>query len=80
MTVLIILLSLCLIILSIFVVVSRNLLASIILFSAYGLIMALVWQQLGAPVLALAEVVVESGIISVLFVVSVFRTSKDDVE
>ena len=80
MTILVLLLALCLIVLAIFVVVSRNLLASIVLFSAYGLVMALVWQQLGAPMLALAEVVVESGIISVLFVVSAFRTSKDDVE
>ncbi|MDO8886898.1 DUF4040 domain-containing protein [Candidatus Oleimmundimicrobium sp.] len=80
MTVLNVLLVLCLIVLAVFVVMSRNMLASVVLFSAYGLIMALLWQRLGAPMLALAEVVIESGIISVLFVVSVFRISKDDVE
>ncbi len=80
MTILTTLLILCLIILSIAVVLNRDMLASIVLFSAYGLVMAVMWQQLGAPMLALAEVIIESGIISVLFVVAVFRTSRDDVE
>jgi len=80
MTILTTLLILCLIILSIAVVLNRDMLASTVLFSAYGLVMAVMWQQLGAPMLALAEVIIESGIISVLFVVAVFRTSRDDVE
>lgn len=80
MTILTILLILCLVILSIAVVLNRDMLASVVFFSAYGLVMAVIWQQLGAPMLALAEVIIESGIISVLFVVAVFRTSRDDVE
>jgi len=80
MTILTILLILCLVILSIAVVLNRDMLASVVFFSAYGLVMAVMWQQLGAPMLALAEVIIESGIISVLFVVAVFRTSRDDVE
>ncbi|HDP70665.1 MAG TPA: DUF4040 domain-containing protein [Actinobacteria bacterium] len=80
MTSLTVLLVLALITLAIIIVSSRDMLAAVIFFSAYGLVMALVWQQLGAPMLALAEIVIESGIISVLFVVAVFRTSKDDAE
>ncbi len=59
---------------------SRDLLASVILFSAYSLLMALMWQRLQAPDLALTEAAVGAGITTVLFLVAIFRTRRREEE
>ncbi len=72
------LLVLFLILIAFIVIFTRDLLAAVIVFGAYSLIMAVVWQQLGAPFLALAEVAIGAGITVVLFVVTIYRTTREE--
>lgn len=59
---------------------SRDLLAAVIIFSVYSLIMSLMWQRLQAPDLALTEAAVGAGITAVLFVVTIFKTKRREEE
>jgi uncharacterized MnhB-related membrane protein len=59
---------------------SRDLLAAVIIFSVYSLIMSLMWQRLQAPDLALTEAAVGAGITTVLFVVTIFKTKRREEE
>ncbi len=59
---------------------ARDLLAAVIIFSVYSLIMALMWQRLQAPDLALTEAAVGAGVTTVLFVVTVFKTRRREEE
>ncbi|MFH0847071.1 MAG: hydrogenase subunit MbhD domain-containing protein [Chloroflexota bacterium] len=54
--------------------VLRDILGAIIAFSSYSLIMAIIWQRLYAPDLALTEAAVGAGITTVLFVITLFKT------
>ncbi len=63
-----------LIITALSVVFTRDLLAAAIIFSAYSLIMAIVWQQLGAPDLAITEAAVGAGVTTVLFIITISKT------
>ena len=61
-------------------VVVRDLLASVILLSAFSLFMCLLWVEMGAVDVAFTEASVGAGVTTVLFVIAVFkteRTSKD---
>lgn len=58
----------------------RDLLAAVIIFSVYSLIMALMWQRLQAPDLALTEAAVGAGVTTVLFVVTIFKTRRKEEE
>ena len=55
---------------------SRDLLAAVIIFSVYSLIMSLLWLRLQAPDLALAEAAVGAGVTTVFFVVAIFKTRR----
>lgn len=46
--------------------ISKNLLASLVIFMAYSVIMSLVWVLLEAPDLAITEAAVGAGVSSVL--------------
>lgn len=59
---------------------ARDLLAAVIIFTAYSLIMALLWQSLQAPDLAITEAAVGAGITAVLFVVTIFKTRRMEEE
>ncbi len=48
----------------------RNLLGAVIIFMVYSLMMALLWQQMNAPDLAITEAAVGAGLTSVLFVLT----------
>jgi energy-converting hydrogenase B subunit D len=61
-------------------VFARDLLAAVIIFSVYSLIMALIWQRLQAPDLALTEAAVGAGVTTVLFVVAIFKTRRREEE
>ncbi|MBK5092658.1 MAG: DUF4040 domain-containing protein [Actinobacteria bacterium] len=54
----------------------RDLLAVAIVFSAYSLMMAILWTQLRAPDLALTEAAVGAGVTTVLFVLTIFKTTR----
>lgn len=56
--------------------ITRNLLGSIIIFMVYSLMMAIVWQQLNAPDLAITEASVGAGITSLMFILALRRMRK----
>jgi len=53
--------------------ITKNLLAAIIIFAAYSLGMAILWQLMNAPDLAITEAAVGAGITTVLFVLTLKR-------
>ncbi len=59
-----------LIIASISVSLVKNLMGSIIIFMVYSLIMAVLWQQLNAPDLAITEAAVGAGVTTLLFILT----------
>ena len=56
----------------------RDLLGAVIIFSAYSLIMAIMWQRLHAPDVALTEAAVGAGITTVLFIITIFKTRRKE--
>jgi energy-converting hydrogenase B subunit D len=61
---------------AVIVIRTKDLLAAALIFSAYSLIMCIVWQQLSAPDIALTEAAVGAGITTVLFVVTISKTTR----
>ena len=53
---------------------TKDLLAATIIFSAYSLIMCLLWQHRGSPDVAMTEAAVGAGITTVLFLVAISKT------
>ena len=64
------LLLLSLVVCAVSVAVIRDLLASIIVFMSYSLIMCIIWILLQSPDLAITEAAVGAGVTSVLFFVT----------
>lgn len=58
---------------SIAVSAMKSKLGSIIVFTVYSLIMAMLWQQLKAPDLAVTEAAVGAGITTVLLILTLTR-------
>ncbi len=65
-----------LIFITLVVVKTKDLLAAALVFSGYSLIMCIVWQQLGAPDIAMTEAAVGAGVTTVLFIVTISKTSR----
>jgi uncharacterized MnhB-related membrane protein len=55
---------------------TKDLLSAVIIFSAYSMIMAIVWQQLNAPDIAITEAAVGAGITAMLFVAAISKTTR----
>ncbi|QGU96624.1 DUF4040 domain-containing protein [Clostridium bovifaecis] len=51
----------------------KNLLGAVIIFMVYSLIMAILWQQLNAPDVAITEAAVGAGITTLLFILTLKR-------
>lgn len=71
------------VILIIFLIVSaiavertKDLLGAVIIFTAYSLVMALLWLLLRAPDVAMTEAAIGAGITTILFVVVISRTRR----
>ena len=71
------------VILIIFLIVSaiavertKDLLGVVIIFTAYSLVMALLWLLLRAPDVAMTEAAIGAGITTILFVVVISRTRR----
>ncbi|MCL0059372.1 DUF4040 domain-containing protein [Dehalococcoidia bacterium] len=64
------------ILLAIAVVFVRDLLAATVVFLVYSLIMAIVFTQLKAPDVALTEAAVGAGITTLLFIVTIAKTTR----
>ena len=56
----------------------KDLLGAVIVFSAYSLMMAILWSQLRAPDLALTEAAVGAGVTTVLFIITIYRTVRKE--
>lgn len=69
-----------LIIFSISVSVIKNLLASVVVFMVYSLLMAVLWQQLNAPDLAITEAAVGAGVTTILFVLTIRKIKGENNE
>ncbi|KDR94573.1 Uncharacterized MnhB-related membrane protein [Peptoclostridium litorale DSM 5388] len=58
---------------SIAVSLIKDMLSTIIVFMVYSLIMAILWQQLNAPDLAITEAAVGAGVTTLLFILTLKR-------
>ena len=65
-----------LILLAVTVVFMKDLLAATVVFLVYSLIMTIVFTQLKAPDVALTEAAVGAGITTLLFIVTISRTTR----
>jgi energy-converting hydrogenase B subunit D len=54
----------------------RDLLGAAVLMGAFGLIMCLLWVQMGAVDVAFTEAAVGAGVSTVLMVIAVFKTAR----
>ncbi len=68
------LLVLVLIVCAIMVVRSRDLIAAVVIFAAYGAVMAVLWLLLRAPDVAITEAAIGTGINTVMFLAVISRT------
>ncbi len=71
-----VLLLLFLIVCAIGVAYIRDLLSAVILFSTFGLIMAIIWQQLGAPDVAMVEAALGTGVAALLMIAAISKTRR----
>jgi uncharacterized MnhB-related membrane protein len=71
-----ILLLLFLIVCAIGVAYIRDLLSAVILFSSFVLIMAIIWQQLGAPDVAMVEAALGTGVATLLMIAAISKTRR----
>jgi energy-converting hydrogenase B subunit D len=55
---------------------TKDLLGAVIIFTAYSLVMALLWLLLRAPDVAMTEAAIGAGITTILFVVVISRTRR----
>lgn len=54
----------------------KDLLGAVIIFTAYSLVMALLWLLLRAPDVAMTEAAIGAGITTILFVAVISRTRR----
>jgi uncharacterized MnhB-related membrane protein len=57
---------------------TRDLLAAVVIFAAYSLLMAINWQVLGAPDVAITEAAVGAGVTTLLLITAVRRTRRHE--
>lgn len=55
---------------------TRDLLAAVVIFASYSLLMAINWQMLGAPDVAITEAAVGAGVTTLLLIGAVSRTRR----
>ncbi len=58
------------------VCVTNNLLVSLIIFTAYSLVMSVIWLFLESPDLAITEAAVGAGVTSILFFITLKKVGK----
>lgn len=72
------LLLLALIVCAVGVACIRDLLSAVILFASFGLIMAVIWQQLGAPDVAMVEAALGTGVTTLLLIAAISKTRRTE--
>lgn len=65
-----VMLLICLIVCAVSVAFAKDLLASIVIFMSYSLIMCVIWVLLQSPDLAITEAAVGAGVTSILFFIT----------
>lgn len=70
------LLLLFLVVCTFFVGRTKDLISAVIVFSAYSLTMALLWQQLASPDVAITEAAIGSGVTTLLLFAAISRTRR----
>ena len=58
------------------VCVTNNLLVSLIIFTAYSLVMSVIWLFIESPDLAITEAAVGAGITSIIFFITLVKVDK----
>lgn len=58
------------------VCITKNLLVSLIIFTAYSLVMSVIWLFIESPDLAITEAAVGAGITSILFFITLVKVDK----
>ncbi|NLC12298.1 MAG: DUF4040 domain-containing protein [Firmicutes bacterium] len=56
----------------------KDLLSAVIVFGAYSLIMAINWQMLGAPDIAITEAALGAGVTTFLFIATISKTRRSE--
>ncbi len=56
----------------------RDLLSAVVLFSSFGLIMAIIWQQLSAPDVAMVEAALGTGVVTLLMIAAISKTKRTE--
>jgi energy-converting hydrogenase B subunit D len=54
----------------------RDLISAVIIFAAYSLVMAIIWQMLGAPDIAMTEAALGAGVTTLLFLAAISKTRR----
>ncbi|MCR3921795.1 MAG: DUF4040 domain-containing protein [Firmicutes bacterium] len=57
---------------------SRDLLAAVIIFAAYSLVMAILWQLLAAPDVAITEAALGAGVTTLLLIAAIAKTRRQE--
>ncbi|HHX73618.1 MAG TPA: DUF4040 domain-containing protein [Firmicutes bacterium] len=57
---------------------TRDLLAAVIIFAAYSLVMAILWQLLAAPDVAITEAAVGAGVTTLFLVAAIAKTRRQE--
>lgn len=57
---------------------ARDLVAAVVTFALYSLVLCLVWQHRGAPDVAITEAAVGAGVTSVLFLLTIAKTARTE--
>ena len=77
-TILDVLLLLFLIVCAVAVARIRDLLSAVVIFAAYSLVMAIIWQMLGSPDVAITEAALGTGVTTFLFIAAISRTQRTE--
>lgn len=56
----------------------RDLLGAVVVFASYSLVMAIVWQMLGSPDVAITEAALGAGVTTFLFIAAISRTRREE--
>jgi uncharacterized MnhB-related membrane protein len=56
----------------------RDLLSAVIIFASYSLIMAIIWQMLGSPDVAITEAALGAGVTTFLFIAAISKTRREE--
>ena len=70
------LLLLFLVVCAVFAARTKDLISSVIIFGAYSMGMAIIWQQLHSPDIAITEAAIGAGATSLLFLAAISRTRR----